>query len=87
MLARFTTEDFRGNRVDHVTPIIGAEYAESVMDEKGCQRLTLETDKNYYTTDGITPDEAKGYLDKVFNEENIEINGDFVFEVNAKDSM
>lgn len=87
MKARFFTEDFRGNRVEHVMDCTGAEYAQSVMDEKDCRRLTLETEKNYYTTDGIEKEYAAAVLDAAYNGGNIMIPEDHIFEVNAKDSV
>lgn len=86
MLARFFTEDFRGNKVEHVTEIMGAEYAQSVMDEKDCKRFTLESEKNYYTTDGVNPDDGRKMLDKVFSGDNITLDENFIFDINAKDS-
>ena len=87
MQARFCTEDFRGNKAEHVMEIYGVEYAESVMDDKGCKRFTMETDKNYYTSDGVDPKAAEELMDKFFNGDNISIGNEFIFEVNAKDSV
>lgn len=87
MLARFFTEDLRGNKTEHIMPYIGADYAESELSEKGCQRLTIDADKNYYTVDGVDKDYARQILDNVFENKNISIPVTYIFEEHAKDSV
>lgn len=87
MIARFFTEDFRGNKVEHVMQCTGAEYAQSVMDDKDCKRLTMETEKNYYTCDGVEKTYADRVLDAAYDGLNVSLPEEYIFEVNAKDSM
>lgn len=87
MIVRFFTEDFRQNKVEHVMTCQGAEYAESVLADKGCRRLTFETDKNYYTCDGVPEEKAQEVLDAAYNGSNVFLPDEYIFNENAKDSV